>query len=183
MLPGGEGGKNAGIKDQRLLSHHPGESRGPLQRFKCVPALAGMARRAETEMISGLSHITFITHDLEKMSRVLLEVLGGKEVYSSDAKQFSIAAEKFFMVGDVWVVIMQGEGLSARTYNHIAFKTDHEGLARARLAIEILGLEQRPPRPRIEGEGQSLYFYDYDNHLFELHTGTLGQRLQAYGKQ
>lgn len=133
-------------------------------------------------MISGLSHITFITRDLEKMSRIMIEVLGGKEIYSSDAKQHSISAEKFFMVGDVWVAVMDGESLPTRTYNHVAFKTDDEGLAHAKLTIEKLGLEMLPPRPRIEGESQSLYFYDYDNHLFELHTGTLEQRLQAYGK-
>ncbi|HUE86469.1 MAG TPA: hypothetical protein VMO26_10365 [Vicinamibacterales bacterium] len=38
----------------------------------------------------------------------------------------------------------------------------------------------RPPRPRVEGEGEFLYFYDFDNHLFELHTGTLEQRLRCY---
>jgi catechol 2,3-dioxygenase-like lactoylglutathione lyase family enzyme len=133
-------------------------------------------------MTSGLSHITFITHDLEKMLRIITEVLGGKEIYSSDAKQFSISAEKFFMVGDVWVAIMQGEGLPTRSYNHVAFKTDAAGLAHAKLAIEKLGLEIRPPRSRIEGEGQSLYFYDHDNHLFELQTGTLDERLQRYTK-
>jgi hypothetical protein len=37
-------------------------------------------------------------------------------------------------------------------------------------------------RPRVEGEGESLYFYDFDNHLFELHTGTLEQRLQRYAE-
>ena len=25
-----------------------------------------------------------------------------------------------------------------------------------------------------------LYFYDDDNHLFEIHTGTLAQRLERY---
>jgi hypothetical protein len=34
----------------------------------------------------------------------------------------------------------------------------------------------------VEGEGQSLYFYDFDNHLFELHTGTLAQRLARYAQ-
>ncbi|MDP3309636.1 MAG: FosX/FosE/FosI family fosfomycin resistance thiol transferase, partial [Polaromonas sp.] len=24
------------------------------------------------------------------------------------------------------------------------------------------------------------YFYDFDNHLFELHTGTLDERLRQY---
>ena len=32
----------------------------------------------------------------------------------------------------------------------------------------------------MEGEGRSLYFYDFDNHLFEIHTGTLSQRLAGY---
>jgi len=26
----------------------------------------------------------------------------------------------------------------------------------------------------------SLYFHDFDNHHFELHTGTLTERLQTY---
>jgi hypothetical protein len=34
--------------------------------------------------------------------------------------------------------------------------------------LEALGVDIKPPRPRVEGEGQSLYFYDFDNHLFEL---------------
>jgi fosfomycin resistance protein FosX len=37
-------------------------------------------------------------------------------------------------------------------------------------------------RARFEGEGDPLYLYDYDNHLFELHTGTLEQRLTKYLK-
>ena len=34
------------------------------------------------------------------------------------------------------------------------------------------------PVERAEG----IYFYDYDNHLFELHTGTLQERLLRYKK-
>ena len=48
--------------------------------------------------------------------------------------------------------------------------------------IEALGLDLLPPRPRVEGEGRSLYFYGPDNHLFELHTGTLEERLARYAK-
>ena len=133
-------------------------------------------------MISGLSHLTLITHDLGKMSRIMIDVLGGKEIYDSAAKNFSISHEKFFMVGDVWVVIMEGASLPSRTYNHVAFKTDETGLEKAKRAASILNLEIQPSRPRVEGEGQSLYFYDHDNHLFELHTGTLGERLAHYFK-
>ena len=58
---------------------------------------------------------------------------------------------------------------------------DDEQLEKARVAVSRLGLDVKPPRPRVDGEGQSLYFHDHDNHLFELHTGTLDERLARYG--
>jgi catechol 2,3-dioxygenase-like lactoylglutathione lyase family enzyme len=131
-------------------------------------------------MIEGLSHITFIVKDLERMALLLVGVLGGKEVYDSGKKQFSISREKFFEVGGIWIAVMEGDPLAEKTYNHVAFKVPAHDLPRYRAAIEKLGLSIREPRPRIEGEGQSLYFYDFDNHLFELHTATLAERLKTY---
>ena len=131
-------------------------------------------------MIQGLSHLTFIVRDLVKMARVITEVLGGEEVYASGDATFSTAREKFFLAGGIWIAAMEGESLPSRTYNHVAFKVTEAQLARARIAVVRLGLDMRPPRPRVEGEGQSLYFHDHDNHLFELHTGTLDERLARY---
>ena len=133
-------------------------------------------------MIEGLSHLTFIVGDLEAMTHIITKVLGGREVYASGAKQHSLLPEKFFDVGGIWIAIMQGDALPSRSYNHVAFKISAEQLATSKLAIEKLGLEFRESRSRVSGEGQSLYFYDYDNHLFELHTGTLVERLAAYKK-
>jgi catechol 2,3-dioxygenase-like lactoylglutathione lyase family enzyme len=131
-------------------------------------------------LIQGLSHLTFVVRDLEKMSRIITEVLGGEEVYSSGDKTFSTSREKFFVASGLWIAIMEGESLPSRTYNHVAFKVSDEQLEKGRAAIERLGLDVKPPRPRVDGEGQSLYFHDYDNHLFELHTGTLEERLARY---
>ena len=131
-------------------------------------------------MISGLSHITFIVHDLDKMTRIITEVLGGLEVYTSGKKQYSISPEKFFDVGGIWIAVLQGDALPTRTYNHVAFKVSVEQLVKAKVAVERLGLDVKESRPRIAAEAQSLYFYDDDNHLFELHTGTLEDRLAAY---
>ena len=133
-------------------------------------------------MIEGLSHITFIVKDLERMKLLLVGALGGKEVYDSGEKQFSLSREKFFEVGGIWIAVMEGDPLSGKTYNHVAFKVSADDLPRYRTAIEKLGLSIREPRPRVDGEGQSLYFYDFDNHLFELHTGTLTDRLAAYDR-
>jgi fosfomycin resistance protein FosX len=133
-------------------------------------------------MIQGLSHLTFIVRDLDKMADIITEVLGGEEVYSSGDNTFSTSREKFFLTGGIWIAIMEGETLPTRTYNHVAFKVTDEQLEKARIAATKLGLDIRPPRLRVDGEGQSLYFHDHDNHLFELHTGTLDERLARYAK-
>ncbi|BAY10095.1 FosX/FosE/FosI family fosfomycin resistance hydrolase [Calothrix sp. NIES-2098] len=131
-------------------------------------------------MIQGISHITFIVKDLEKMTTFLTTIFDAQEIYASGEQTFSISKEKFFLIDDLWIAIMEGEPLAEKTYNHIAFKiaaADYE-LYAAR--VKALSVDVKEDRNRIEGEGRSLYFYDYDNHLFELHTGTLNQRLQKY---
>ncbi|WP_338696651.1 FosX/FosE/FosI family fosfomycin resistance hydrolase [Bradyrhizobium sp. 26S5] len=133
-------------------------------------------------MVEGVSHITFIVKDLEKSARIFVDGLGGEEVYSSGDAMFSVSREKFFLVGGQWIAIMEGDPLPARTYNHVAFKINAGEVDKYLTALKKLGLEIRPPRSRVEGEGESIYFYDYDNHTFELHTGTLKERLARYAK-
>ena len=134
-------------------------------------------------MIEGLSHMTFIVRDLERMTAILEGIFDAREVYASDAEQFLLSREKFFLIGEIWVAIMEGEKLPERSYNHIAFKIDDADFDDYLERIGGLGLEMRPPRPRVEGEGRSIYFYDDDNHMFELHTGTLSQRLARYASR
>jgi fosfomycin resistance protein FosX len=112
--------------------------------------------------IEGLSHITFIVRDLDRI--------------------FSLSKERFFLVGGLWIAVMEGEPLPIRTYNHIAFKIDDADYDSYLARIRSLGLELREGRSRVEGEGRSIYFYDHDNHMFELHTGTLEQRLARYSR-
>ncbi|MFB9982949.1 FosX/FosE/FosI family fosfomycin resistance hydrolase [Mesorhizobium kowhaii] len=134
-------------------------------------------------MIEGLSHMTFIVRDLDRMTEILTGIFDAREVYDSGARQFSLSREKFFLIGDIWVAIMEGETLPERSYNHIAFKIDDADFDRYADRVGKLGLDMRPPRPRAEGEGRSIYFYDDDNHMFELHTGTLADRLARYAKE
>ena len=133
-------------------------------------------------MIEGLSHMTFIVRDLDRMTEILTGVFDAREVYASDTKQFSLSREKFFLIGDIWIAIMEGDALPERSYNHIAFKIDDADFEGYAERVGKLGLEMRPPRPRVEGEGRSIYLYDDDNHMFELHTGTLNERLARYAK-
>ena len=132
-------------------------------------------------MIYGISHITFIVKDLGKATKFFKEIFEAKEIYSSEDKTFSISKEKLFLINDLWIAVMEGEKIE-KSYNHIAFKIDESDYEMYLKRIENLGLEIKVGRERVIGEGNSIYFYDYDNHPFELHTGTLETRLHHYQK-
>ncbi len=132
--------------------------------------------------IKTISHLTFIVKDLERMAMFLCAGLGAREVYDSGAQTFSLSPEKFFLLGDTWIAAMQGEPPAERSYQHVAFAVHEADLLKIEQRLSALGVEIKPPRSRIAGEAQSLYFNDFDNHLFELHTGTLATRLASYAQ-
>ena len=132
--------------------------------------------------IQSLSHVTFVVEDIERTAMFLCEGLGAEEIYDSQAKNFTISREKFFLLGGVWIVALQGKSLAERSYRHLAFKIDEKDIRDYEIKLKAIGVEVIPSRKRVDGEGKSLYFYDFDNHLFELHTGTLEQRLERYSK-
>ena len=130
--------------------------------------------------IQGISHLTLIVQDLEKTTLLFEKIFSAEMIYDSAEHSFSLSRERFFRVGGLWIVAMQGKALPEKTYNHIAFQIAECDFDAYKARIQNSGVEMPKPRSRIEGEGRSLYFYDWDNHLFELHTGTLAERLKAY---
>jgi len=131
-------------------------------------------------LVDGLSHITFIVSDLDKMEQLLVTVMDAEKIYDSGDKTFSHSRERYYLIGGLWIAIMEGESLPSKSYNHIAFKIEGADYEKYLQRVQFLGLEMKEGRSRVGGEGQSIYFYDYDNHMFELHTGTLTERLQRY---
>ena len=77
---------------------------------------------------------------------------------------------------------MEDSNIINRIYHHIAFKIPETDVDYYLAKIKDLNLELKPPRERVQGEGYSIYFYDYDNNLFELHTETLERRLTSYAE-
>ena len=90
-------------------------------------------------MVQGLSHLTFIVRDLDRMKSILTTIFEARRVYDSGAETFSLSRERFFLIGGspgdpeapapIWVAIMEGDGLPSRTYNHVAFKSRRGGLS------------------------------------------------------
>ena len=133
--------------------------------------------------VSGISHITFILRDLGRGRQFWCEGLGAQMVYDSGAQCFSKSSERFFVLGGVWIATMQGEPTMDHSHRHVAFEVDEVALPEYEHRLKQLGVRFQAPRSRIAGEGVSLYVYDFDGHLIELHTGTLAQRLASYQAQ
>ena len=131
-------------------------------------------------MIESISHITFVVKDLDKTTQLFKELFNANEIYYSGGKNNSLFEERFFIIGNQWVAVMEDTNIISRTYHHIAFKISDSDVNRYLNIIKSLNLELKPPRKRISGEGHSIYFYDYDNNLFEFHTETLEKRLALY---
>ena len=126
-------------------------------------------------MIKGISHITFVVKDLNLTADLFKGIFNAKEAYSS-------STAKYLLINDLWIALNNGEPLPQRTYNHIAFQISEDEIEKYMTIISSFGLEIKPSRSREVGEKYSIYFYDYDNHLFELHTGSLQDRLKCYSK-
>ncbi|MEG0772004.1 FosX/FosE/FosI family fosfomycin resistance hydrolase [Clostridium sp.] len=131
-------------------------------------------------MIESVSHITFVVKDLDKTTELFKELFDAKEVYYSGEKKHSLSKERFFIIGKQWIAVMEDNNIVNRTYHHIAFKISDYDVDNYLDKIKMLNLELKPPRKRVSGEGYSIYFYDYDNNLFEFHTETLEKRLESY---
>ena len=132
-----------------------------------------------TVTVRDISHLTFLVRDPDRSARLFVEGLGAEEVYDSRGRNFSLSREKFLLLGGVWIALMEGEPATP-SYRHVAFEVAEADLPAYESRLRALGSEILPSRPRVDGEGASLYFRDFDHHLFELHAGTLHERLARY---
>jgi catechol 2,3-dioxygenase-like lactoylglutathione lyase family enzyme len=66
-------------------------------------------------MNQGLSHMTFIVRDLDRMEALLTAILGAEKVYDSGGQTFSLSKERFFTVANMWLAIMEGDPRPAPT--------------------------------------------------------------------
>jgi len=121
--------------------------------------------------VKGINHLAFACEDLEKSKHLFEYIFGAEEVKATPD-------EIFLKLADFWIVLINGKPLE-RSYNHYAFQVDPNDLTEFEDKIRSLKLTILPGRDRAVGENNSLYFYDYDNHLFELHTGDLQITLNA----
>jgi catechol 2,3-dioxygenase-like lactoylglutathione lyase family enzyme len=135
-----------------------------------------------SRFVTGINHVTIIVRDMRRTVDLFVGVLGAHPEYVSERREYSKYPETFLRLGDLWLVVMQDDGArdKARTYDHIALSVPSEKMEELNHRLSEADVEVVTSRPRIDQEASSIYFYDYDDHLFELHSGRIDQRLKYY---
>ncbi len=97
-------------------------------------------------MISSISHITFVVKDLDKTTELFIELFNAREVYYSGEERHSLYKERFFIIGNLWIAVMEDSNIINRTYHHIAFKITESDVDYYLAKIKDLNLELKTPR-------------------------------------
>jgi len=123
-------------------------------------------------MAHSLHHIALVVRDPARSAEIFRTLLDAV-VIPPDAERRGPPETQVHLAG-LCLVLVQGEGKPTRTDEHIAFAVEDRCLSDMEAKLAVLGLQSE--RARAGTSGRSLYFVDYDNHLFELNAGP---RLEA----
>ncbi|WP_433750103.1 metallothiol transferase FosB [Paenibacillus amylolyticus] len=126
--------------------------------------------------IQGINHLCFSVSNLERAITFYEQALGAR----IQVKGRKLA---YFELAGLWIALNQEDVIrnyTERTYTHIAFTVTEEEFDASVQQLRAAGADILPGRSRDSRDALSVYFTDPDGHLFELHTGTLKQRLDYY---
>jgi len=80
--------------------------------------------------------------------------------------------ETFVRLGGTWIVLVGAPVQRTRTGDHIAFHATREIIEATVAKLQTLGREFVRAR-----SNRALYFFDYDDHVFELNTEDIDKEL------
>jgi catechol 2,3-dioxygenase-like lactoylglutathione lyase family enzyme len=126
--------------------------------------------------ITGLNHITFAVHDVNRSIQFYTEILGLRLI-----AKWSTGA--YLTAGQTWIALNQDSTIK-QTHrpdsSHIAFSCSQSDFEPIRLRILEYGCMEWSRNTYEENSlyGSSVYFLDPDGHHLELHVGDLESRLQ-----
>jgi len=120
-------------------------------------------------MLESISHIALVVKDPARSAALFRDLFSARVVEREDEEGHF---ETFVKLGSIWVVLVGAPVERARTGDHIAFHTTPEILEATAARLQAMGREFIRAR-----SNTSLYFFDYDDHVFELDTEDLGKQL------
>jgi catechol 2,3-dioxygenase-like lactoylglutathione lyase family enzyme len=120
-------------------------------------------------MLQGISHIALVVKDPTRTAALFHDLFGVRAVERTDEQGH---LETYIRLGGIWIVLVGADIPRERTGDHIAFQATPEILEATVAKLQAMGREFIRAR-----SDRALYFFDYDDHVFELDTEDLGKEL------
>ncbi|MDA7026216.1 metallothiol transferase FosB [Bacillus sp. CLL-7-23] len=134
----------------------------------------------ESSKIKGMNHLLFSVFDLETSVRFYEKVFAAKWLVKGKKSAY-------FDLNGIWLALNEEKNLQRTqihdSYTHIAFSITQIDLPDWEAKLKALGVKVLKGRKRHKDDKDSIYFSDPDGHKFELHTGSVSDRLAYYQKE
>ena len=120
-------------------------------------------------MLESISHIALVVKDPARTAALFRDLFGTRVVEREDDEGH---LETFVSLGGSWIVLVGAPVQRARTGDHIAFHATPQILETTAAKLQAMGREFIRAR-----SNRALYFFDYDDHVFELDTEDIDKDL------
>ena len=120
-------------------------------------------------MLDAISHIAMVVKDSNKTATLFKDLFGASVVLR---KEDDGHEETYVRLGRTWFALVQAEMDRPRSGDHIAFSVSKSTLLETAEKLKSMNVEFFLAR-----SDTALYFFDYDNHVFELDTTDLDREL------
>jgi hypothetical protein len=120
-------------------------------------------------MLDTIGHIALTVKDPGRTATLFKDLFDAATMTRNDVDGHE---ETFVRLGRTWFVLVQAEVVRPRTGDHIAFSVSKSALLETAEKLKRMNVEFFLAR-----SDTALYFFDYDNHVFELDTTDLDREL------
>ena len=120
-------------------------------------------------MLESISHIALVVRDPARTAALFHDLFSARAVERADEQGH---LETFVRLGGIWIVLVGAPVQRARTGDHIAFHATAAILEATVAKLETMGCEFIRAR-----SNKALYFFDYDDHVFELDAEDIDKEL------
>jgi catechol 2,3-dioxygenase-like lactoylglutathione lyase family enzyme len=129
--------------------------------------------KEEELMLGPIAHIALVVNDPARTAHFLRELFDVPILRRTDAQGHD---ETFVKLGITWFALIGADVRRERTGDHVAFHVAPETIQSVAGKLKSLGFDFI-----VSDSGTSLYFFDFDNHVFELDSSDLEQELNTLG--
>jgi catechol 2,3-dioxygenase-like lactoylglutathione lyase family enzyme len=120
-------------------------------------------------MLESISHVALVVKDPAKTAALFQDLFDARTVKRKDDEGH---LETFVKLGGAWIVLVGAPVLRTRTGDHIAFQATPDIIEATVAKLQKMGREFVRAR-----SDRALYFFDYDDHVFELSTEDIDEEI------